>query len=120
MRIDIHPQVGNGFVFFVFVHTVHINDLAYDFHGTRDVLCRLRCTVQCNADNDFCSHLASHVNGIVIFQTAIDQHHAVESHWREGGRDGHGSTYGLRQPSAMEYHLAVVHDVCSHTGERYL
>ena len=120
MRIHIHPQVAEGLVLVVLVHAVHINNLSYDFHGSCDVLSRLRLAVQRDANDDFSTHLAGHVNGEIVLQATIDQHHVAHSHRREGCRDGHGGSYGLRQPSAVEYHLAVVHDVCSHTGERNL
>ena len=78
VRINIHPEVGNGFVLVVLVHTVHVDNLAYDFHGARNVLSLFRFAIQRDSDNDFGPHLAGHVNRIIILQAAIDQYHIVD------------------------------------------
>ena len=80
MRVHVHPQVAEGLVFCIFVDTVHVNDLADDFHGARNVFSRLRLAVQCDTDDDLGAHLAGHINGIVVLQTAIDQYHVADSH----------------------------------------
>ena len=110
-------QVGNGEVLVELVLTVHVDNLAEDAHRASQLICVLGCSLYGYTDNNLSTHLTGNVGRIVVFQTTIDQHFVADSHGCEGGRNGHRGTHGLRQPAAVEIDLAVVDDVCSHTGK---
>ena len=112
-------QVGDGEVLVEFVLTVHIYNLADDAHRTTHVLGCLRCALHGYADDDVGTHLSGEVCGIVVLQTTVHQHLVAESDGREGCGDGHRSTHGLWQTTAVEVHLIVGDDVrrCAGKGD---
>ena len=95
-------QIGDGEVLIVFVLTVHIHNLTDNAHGITHIFSYLRRTLDGDAYDDISAHLAGYVSRIVVLQSSVHQHHVTDSHWREGSRNGHRGTHGLRQPSTVE------------------
>ena len=119
LGIHTHMYVGDGQVLLHLVLTVHIYYLTDDAHRTTHVVGLLRRTLHSNTYYNISPHLAGYVNGIVILQSAIHQHHVAQSYRREGSRYRHRGTHGLGQTSAVEVHLTIVDDIRCHTGKGY-
>ena len=116
-HVDPHVEVGDGEVVLHLVLTVYIDDLSDDAQRAAQVFGRLGVALHGDADDHLGAHLTGQVGGIVVLQTAVHQHHVAHPHGRKHGGDGHGGAHTLPQASAVEVHLAVVHDVGGHAGE---
>ena len=110
-------DIGIGNVIVVLVHGVEVNDLHQDTQRTVQSLGTSQRILHGDTDDDISPHGTSQVNGEVIRQATVHQHHLPNTHWREDGRDSHRGAQGLRQTAGVEVHLRIVHEIRSHTGK---
>ena len=118
LRVNSHMHIRDTQVIVVFVLTVHIDNLTQDAHRATHVVGYLRLALHRHADDDVSTHLPSDVRRIVVLQSTIHQHHVADTHRRESSGNGHRSTHGHRQTTAVEIILRIVNHVRRHAGKR--
>ena len=117
LRIHTDGHIGDGEVLVVFVQRVKIHNLHQDIKRTSQLVGFPQRVLYGDADHNVCPQLPGKVGRIVIAQAAIAEHLITNSDRREDGRDGHRGTHSLRQDARGEVYLAVIDDVCRHTGK---
>ena len=73
--------------------------------------------LQGDADDEVSAHLQGYVHGIVVDESAVHQHHAIEVDGREHAGDGHAGAHRRGKDSLMEDDFGAVHDVLGDAGE---
>ena len=115
--IDTDQHVGIGDILIVLVHGLIIDNLHQDAERGVQPLSRPQRVLQGNANDHIGTHGPRQVNGIVVGEETVDQHHIPFADRGKDGGNGHGGTHGLRQATGVDIHLGIVNNIRSHTGE---
>ena len=113
----ISDNVGQLEVVVVFVLAVHVDDLSQYRGAVGQVVSCLGRSLHGGTDDIRGAHRACQVGGIVVAQSAVDQHTVALSHGGEHAGDGHARAHRLGQHAAVEVVLRIVDDVGRHAGK---
>ena len=118
-RIDTDWHVCHCQILVVLVLTVDVYNLHKHVRRALQVVSTLQIFLNSHSYHNVGTHLPRYVNGEIIAQSAIHEHHTVLPHRREHTRNCHARAHRLRKNAAVHDVFRIVNNIGCHARERY-